>query len=188
MNTTEYAKHAGVSQPQVSKWIRDGILKKSVEKVRGRYQINAKIADKERKANTDPIRGGKRTKKKNTTTKTKTAKRKKSPTKKEKQKTIAQAKTAGIDFNEARRLNEQYKAALKKLDYDERSKKVIELAKVRKTLFEIGRQVKDGCLSIPDRCAPLVASTEDIHECKQILSREITYILENLANAVSAIK
>ena len=177
MNTTEYAKHAGVTQPLVSKWIRQGILKKSVKKVGRRYQINAKLAKQELKANLDPIRGGKRTKKK-----------KQKPTLKEKKKTIAQAQTAGIDFNEARRLNEQYKAALKKNQYERENGKVVDLDRVKKIAYETGRQVKEGCLSIADRCAPLVAATTDTNECKQILNREITYILENLANALSILK
>jgi len=175
LNTTEYAKRIGVKQPLVSKWIRQGVLKKSVKKIKGRYQINAKMADKERRQNLDPIRGGRRTKKK------------KKPTQQEKEKTVAQAKTAGIDFNEARRLNEQYKAALKKIQYEKETGKLIELSKVEKTAFEAGRQVKEGCLAIADRCAPLVAVTSDPNECKNILNREITYILENLAAALEKI-
>ena len=176
MNLTEFAKHIGVSQPLVSKWVRQSILKKSVKKIGRQYEINAKIAKQELKKNRDPIRGGDRTGKN------------KKPIESEQKKTEQHSGTRGIDFNTARALNEQYKAALKKLQYEREHKILINVDEVKRIGFEAGKQIKEGCLSIPDRCAPLVAACSDSFECKKILLKEISYILENLSNALAVIK
>jgi phage terminase Nu1 subunit (DNA packaging protein) len=54
--------------------------------------------------------------------------------------------------------------------------------------FEAGRQIRDACLAIPDRCAALVKHAKDENEVKQILTKEIRLILENLADRLEKIK
>ena len=66
--------------------------------------------------------------------------------------------------------------------------KLIDADEIKRVGFEAGKQIKEHCLAIPDRCAPLVAATSDAHECKMVLVKEITYILENLSNALAIIK
>jgi len=67
------------------------------------------------------------------------------------------------------------------------SREFVRTDEIQKVAFECGRQVKDGCLAIADRCASLVAVASDADECKQILNREIRIILENLANSLAVL-
>lgn len=173
MNTKDYAKRIGVKQPLVSRWIRDGILKKSVKKKGRFYVINVKLADQERKKNLDPVRGGNRNKKKSI--------------KDEQKKTAEGEGTGGIDFQTARALNEQYKAALKKIQYEREHGLLVSVTEVKRVGFEMGKQIKEQCLAIPDRCAPLVAARSDAFECKKILTKEITFILQNLSDSLALI-
>jgi uncharacterized protein YecT (DUF1311 family) len=172
MNQKEYAKRTGLSQPTVSNFIRQGILKESVKKIGKRYQINAKLADQERKRKLDPIAGGDRTKKK------------KKPTPEKKQATAEQAKTAGIDFNEARRLNEQYKAALKKLDYEERTGKLIPAQEIKRAWIQHISSAKVKILGVPAKLTPIIRDlVADIDSSSAIISaieNEINDLLNEL--------
>lgn len=181
MNTKEFAEKIGVSQPRVSKWIRDGVLKISVKKTGRFYSVDLKAAKAELKRNLDH---GRKVKAKIDNRQEK----KEVPTNTEKQKTVGQAKAQGLDFQTARALNEQYKAALKKLQYEREHKILINVDEVKRVGFEAGKQIKDSCLAIPDRCAPLVAACSDAFKCKEILLKEISYILENLSSALAVIK
>jgi len=53
--------------------------------------------------------------------------------------------------------------------------------------FEAGRQMRNACQAIPERCGALVAVTSDQDECKQILAKEIRMILENLSDSLKKI-
>ena len=80
------------------------------------------------------------------------------------------------------------RALKSKIERKALEKKYVPIAEIQRVGFEAGKQVKEGCLAIPDRCASLVAASSDTHECKMILTKEITYILENLANALAVLK
>lgn len=56
---------------------------------------------------------------------------------------------------------------------------------VESKAFEAGRLIKEQCMAIADRCAPMVAASNDQFECKQIIVKEVTYILEGIADALS---
>ena len=183
MNQKEFAKHIGVSQPRVSKYIRDGLLKESVSR-NGRYvDIDAAKGVKELNKKLDPGRkvkakaGGK-----------KRGKKKKAVDDSEKKDTASRAGTGGVDMATARALNEQYKAALKKLEFDQRKGVLVNIEDMKRLAFEAGKQIKEHCLAIPDRCGPLVAANSDAFECKQILLEEITMALENLSEVLRKIR
>jgi len=57
----------------------------------------------------------------------------------------------------------------------------VDAAAVEKKAFEAGKTIKESCVAIADRTAPLVAAEDDSFQCKQILLQEINYILESLS-------
>lgn len=89
-----------------------------------------------------------------------------------------------MNYNTAKTLNEQYKAARSKLAYEKEVGEVINAAAAEKKTFHIARQVRDACLAIPDRCTPLIAALNDQFQIKKVMMEEIKNILENLSNAV----
>lgn len=92
--------------------------------------------------------------------------------------------TAGITYNEARTLSEQYRAALRKLEYEEKSGKLILASEVAKDADHIGRLIKERLTAIPIRIAPLIAVQNDPFECEQIIKTEINQILQELSKEV----
>ena len=87
-------------------------------------------------------------------------------------------------LSEAQRIDANYKALLRKQEYEEKQDKLIQADLVEKAAFEAGRKIRDQLLSIPDRCATLVAAEADPFDCKQILIKEINHILNDLHNAI----
>jgi hypothetical protein len=110
------------------------------------------------------------------------------PTHEEKEQVV---ESAGIvremDFGRARTLHEQYKAALKKLEFDKLKGLVIDGPETYRRRFEIARQIRDQCLSIADRCAPVVAAESDQHKCREILLTEIRYIIDGIRQEISGL-
>lgn len=164
MTQSEYAQHIGVSQPRVHKMIQTGKIPKSA--MDGK-RIISELADKALGKNLEPAR-----------------KQKSELPVEEKEKVVQAAGIKTLDYTTARTLNEQYKAALNKLEYEQKSGKLIDASEVEKRAFLAGRLIRDQLLSIPDRCSALVAAESDAFNCKQIILKEINYILENLSDAV----
>ncbi len=69
---------------------------------------------------------------------------------------------------------------LKKLEYDERSGKLVSLAEVRADAFAASRLVRDKMNRLTDRVAPMLIGKNDIAEFKKILQQEITDCLKHL--------
>jgi hypothetical protein len=175
MTQTEYADHAGISQARISVMIKQGKLRGAYRKKKGRYYIDPKKADIALSKNLDP----------QNPSRVKSIK-KKEISEKKKTETIREAGIPlKMDLNTAKTLNEQYKAGLNKLKYEAEQKKLIPADMVEKAAFEVGRKIRDQLLSIPDRCAPLVAVEDNQIECKQIILKEITNILKTLSDALS---
>jgi len=85
-------------------------------------------------------------------------------------------------FIKARTIRENYKAALSKLEYEEKIGKLIEVEKVKNVFFRKARIVRDNLLNIPDRIAMRLINKKDPDEIKQILEKEIRQVLEELSN------
>ena len=56
----------------------------------------------------------------------------------------------------------------------------VEIELINRQGFEAGRLIRDQVQAIPDRIAPLVAAETDTFKCKQLMSREIDFILEGI--------
>ena len=56
---------------------------------------------------------------------------------------------------------------------------------VEKSAFDAGMKIRESLESIPERTAPLVAAESGTFECKEIMLKEIGFILNNLASELS---
>ena len=182
LNQREFAELVGMKQPTVAQHIREGALKKSVRKDGGRYWIRPRAAKNELKQNLDPvykrvIHGSKSKPAKKVEAKQTT----KAVSKEHKEQVVKKSGIKAMDLNTAKTLETQYKAALRKLEYEEKNGELVSISKLVKVADAAGRQIKEQCLAIADRCSPLVAAENDQFICKQILLKEINYILDGIS-------
>jgi len=184
----ELSVRLGVSAEAVGQHIRAGRLKKSVKKTgtgrQTRYRIDYQAAVKELEANIDPqylvnkpTGGGKKKK-----APAKGARKKApAPKKAAKGRVKAPAKTApakpgeatASTFTEARTATEQYKAKMRRLEYEKASGLLVEKAQVEKDAFDVARILRDSLMVIPDRVDAILAAETDQQAVNEILRKEI---------------
>ena len=159
-----YAKHRGVSLAAVQKAIHSGRIATTAEGM-----LDSDQADAEWKAKTRP---GQRH--------TKPA----PPAAREPER--AEAPAAGVfDYARARAVRENYLARLAKIEFEEKTAKLISRDEVQVAAFTKGRTARDNLLNIPDRLAATLAAETDADKVHQILTAEIRKALDELAGADS---
>lgn len=75
-----------------------------------------------------------------------------------------------------------YEARLRRLDYEERIGKLIEVDVVKVELFRSNRMVRDALLAVPNRVAPLLAGEQDEDRIRALLGRELATVLKALSD------
>jgi len=164
------AKEIGVTPQYVRRLVAQGRIPARCYKKEGaRYMVNAACAKKAMAESTSWINKGK----KNAS--------KQKPKQVRRDTVIKQAALKDITLAQAQTIKEQYMAALKKLEYEQKSKLLIPADDVRRDAEKIGGFVKSKLQAIPARIAALVAVEPDSFECEQILKKEINQILEELS-------
>ncbi|MFW5931183.1 MAG: hypothetical protein ACOCQI_05460, partial [Desulfosalsimonas sp.] len=88
---------------------------------------------------------------------------------------------AKLDIYELQRRNELEKLLLAQIKRRKESGELMEAEGAQKAAFEAGKAIKEQLAAIADRTAPLVAAESKDFECKQIIMKEIGYILESLS-------
>ena len=151
-----YAKHRGVSLTAVQKAIHSGRISTTAD-----GKIDSDRADTEWKAKTRP--GQRRTPRP-------TAAPSPEPT-----------GVGGLDYFRARAVRENYLARLAKIEFEEKTAKLISRDEVQVAAFTKGRTARDNLLNIPDRVAATVAAESDADLVHQILTEEIRKALDELA-------
>lgn len=73
-----------------------------------------------------------------------------------------------------------YQAALARLEYEERSGKLVVADEVRAEAFRVARAVRDKMRMIPVRVGPILAAETDPQSCIELLAKEIELALEDL--------
>jgi hypothetical protein len=74
-------------------------------------------------------------------------------------------------------------ARLAKLDFEERSGKLVDADQVRAQIFALGRRAREALLGLPDRLAPVLAGESDPAEIHRLLAQELTTCLAELSAA-----
>lgn len=88
-------------------------------------------------------------------------------------------KTASLA--DAQKIKERFSAALKKLEYEEKSGSLVKATIVEKEAFEIARLTRDGIMAVVDRSAAVLAAETDEKVVADILRDELSQALELIA-------
>lgn len=158
-----YAEHRGVSDTAVRKAIKQHRIS-----VLRNGKIDPEVADREWENNSNPAYQYTAEEKQN-------APQEESPTE-------TSSRDIGVSFQQSRAIREAYEARLKKLDYDQKSGKLIPISEVQVEAFNAARLVRDRILNVPDKVIPLIAGKTDIFEMKDILKKELIKSLEVLSD------
>ena len=161
-----YAKHRGVSLAAVQKAIRSGRIATTSDGM-----IDSDQADAEWKAKTRP--GQRRAERAAKTASVPEPQR------------GEMAGVAGLDYFRARAIRENYLARLAKIEFEEKTAKLISRDEVQVAAFTKARTVRDNLLNIPDRLAATLAAEADVDKVHQMLTGEIRKALDELAGANS---
>lgn len=86
-----------------------------------------------------------------------------------------------VDFQTARAIKENYLALQAKIDYEERTGKLVDAETVSMKQYEMARQIRDSMMAIPSRIAEQLASETDASACAHLLIDEIRQALEAAA-------
>ncbi len=163
-----YAKHRGVVKSAVDKAIQSGRIATTPD-----GKINSDIADVEWKANTRQQHQRRPA----------GAKASVAPIVEPERTETAGA--GGLDYFRARAVREGYLARLAKIEFEEKTEKLISRDEVQVAAFTSGRMARDNLTNIPDRLAAMLAAEADADKVHQILTGEIRKALDELAGANS---
>jgi hypothetical protein len=83
-------------------------------------------------------------------------------------------------YAQSRAVRESYQARLAKLDFEQRSGRLVDADDVKKQAFKAARTVRDSMLNIPDRVAAEIAAETDTFKIHKRLTEEIRKALEGL--------
>lgn len=162
-----YAKHRGVAMSAVQKAIQSGRIATTPD-----GKINSDAADAEWKANTRPQH------RRNPVAASVPARASFSPGAEPGRTESSGA--GGLDYSRARAVRENYLARLAKMEYEEKTAKLVSSDEVRVAAFSRARTVRDNLLNIPDRLAATVAAETDAATVHQLLTEEIRKALDEL--------
>ena len=167
-----YAKHRGVVMSAVQKAIQSGRIATTPD-----GKINSDIADAEWKANTRQQHQGRPA-------------GARVPTRTSVASVVESERTeapigGGLDYFRARAVREGYLARLAKIEFEEKTAKLISRDEVQVAAFTNGRMARDNLLNIPDRLAATLAAETDADKVHLILTGEIRKALDELAGANS---
>ena len=90
---------------------------------------------------------------------------------------------SGLEYSKARAVRESYLARLAKIDFEERTEKLVSKDEVQVAAFTRFRQFRDGMLNIPDRLAAVLAAEGDARQVHELLATEIRKALLEFADA-----
>ena len=152
----EFSRQLGVSKPYIHKLVKKGIIRLHNGKVDTEQALAAM------KANADP------------------AKELREDSSSE---VIPAAGNAagGVDFVTARTMREAFKAKLAKLEYEEKSGKLTDAARVRNDAFKAGWIIRDELLAIPDRLADVLAAEDDPGTVRKVIFDELELVLNRIS-------
>jgi len=153
-----YAKHRGVSLAAVQKAIHSGRITPNADGL-----IDSDRADAEWAAKTRP--GQRRTR----------------PAPPAAREPAEAAGAGGLDYFRARAIRESYLARLAKIEFEEKTAKLVSRDEVQVAAFTRGRVVRDNLLNIADRLAATLAAESDVDKVHRLLSDEIRMALDALA-------
>ncbi|MDD3182444.1 MAG: hypothetical protein PHD48_06560 [Alphaproteobacteria bacterium] len=89
----------------------------------------------------------------------------------------------GPTYIQSRAIRELYVARLRKMEYEEKAGRLVPLEKVTVRWFNLARQLRDQLLGIPNRIDAIVAAENDRFKVNQLLSEELSRVLEEFSKS-----
>jgi hypothetical protein len=86
----------------------------------------------------------------------------------------------------SRAAREGYLARLAKLEFEQRSGKLVDADEVRAQVFALGRRLRDSLMGLPDRLTPLLAGQTEQTVIHRLLTQELMTSLAELSAAPAA--
>lgn len=166
----EFARLLGISRQRVTYAANKGKLKTT--KVNGVRMVDPKIGMKQWEANRSLVAAAKNPSGKKATKKEGSFFKYESPPKVD--------QDGDLTMAEAERREKVYKSQLSELKYLEQAGKLIEVDKVQRRAFELGRSVRDAIMQIPTRFAHELAAETDPHKLEIMLTKQLQKVLELL--------
>src|SRR5215510_836709 len=159
VSITEYAVQRGVNPQAIANAVRDGRITRNADGT-----IDSEAADREWEAHSK-------------------AKISAGPHGPQPKQTSVPATepVAGMMYADARALKEVYDAQRRKLELEVRASELISRAAVERAAFSRFRMIRDACMNIPARVAPLLAGERDEAKVFQILEEEIRRVFTDFA-------
>ena len=171
MNLRKYAEDRKVEYTQLSKWAGQGRFSSDAMRKDGRLWVvvDPQEMDRQVAAAKAPDRGG----------------RNGAPA--IDQALVQQQNQAAAipSFAQSRAIREAYAARLTRLEFDQRSAKLVDKNELKMKLAKLHMAVRDSLRTIPDRVAPIVAAETDQAKIHAMLLKEIGQALEGLSGAIS---
>jgi hypothetical protein len=99
---------------------------------------------------------------------------------------LAASEPKGLSYSEALRIKENYLAMLRRLEYEEKSGSLIELAAVEAIVFEMFRAQRDAWLNWPIKVAPVIADMlglTDMERLAEALTEQVHRQISELGDA-----
>ena len=160
MDAKAYAIHRKVSGAMITKYLKNGMIP-SAKQIGRKWYIDPKKADIE----LDAALG----------------RTEKVATKIQPREYIDQSQKTPMPSLAAKRaIKEMYAARLQKLEFEEKSKKLVPYDELKLKLSKLHLQVRDNLRTIPDRISPIVAAETDPSKIHSLISTEIRECLEGL--------
>jgi hypothetical protein len=154
ISARKYAEHRGISHTAVQKAIRQGRIHPTSD-----GKIDVEQADRDWSRNTTPAIALRRST----------------------QVHRAPDPSGGTTYAQSRAVRELYLARLAKIEFEEKSGKLVSRDEVTVAAFTKARTVRDNLLNIPDRVAAMLAAETSAARAHQILTEEIRKALIELS-------
>jgi hypothetical protein len=90
----------------------------------------------------------------------------------------------GPTLIQSRSIREAYQAKLAKIEYEEKTDRLINAELVRKQAFEMGRILRDSLLTIPSRISNELIGVNSAFEIEEIIERELLSSLNELSREI----
>ncbi len=87
-----------------------------------------------------------------------------------------------MDYIEAKRMKISYEALQERIKYEKEIGKLVLAEDVKSSAFRTAIIVRDKILSLPAKIAPILSAETSIFEIKNLLTKELKFILDELAS------
>lgn len=180
-NQVEYAKRKGLSTGRINRLVKQGVFDEALRNIGRRKKpfIDSDVADAILDSKLQP--SGPLDNEEKPELDISRVKQKGKVSEEERKEVIKAGKGGTLSYSDARTMHERYRAVLKKLQFEEKSGKLVSTEGVQRQAFTLGRQVRDAVLNVSDRIAPILATVKEEREIKRILDKELNSALEALS-------